>query len=262
MPDFGCRAFHVLFVLSAVVSSFAQPPGLGPNYGATYREPKLKYELMAWEKGAPDPIRFKSAIYRSQWQRVSFVRLDGDKLFKDAALIRHPGDLDSLKFETPKGEGWQLATAMGREWAFPRFTGRAAIYASEPKKGRYLFMDTGTGLVEYSEKALRRKLKENPRSAIMLRTERIANATNWGMFLGGLVLVGIGFANSEETMDEFGDPDGGVKFSPLIPVGLGVAVAGWIPYLIAQPQYSNAIKAYNEDLPLNPEHPILGNVRQ
>lgn len=140
------------------------------------------------------------------------------------------------------------ARVHGSEWVFAVRPGAATIYASDPD-GKYLYMDTGAGLVDYSAKALRRKLAENPRSAGMLRTEKIAWGVNTGMVLGGAILIGVGFANSKETVDEYGEEDGGIQFSPLVPVGLGVMVGGWIPALIARPQFENALKAYNEDVP-------------
>jgi hypothetical protein len=216
-----------------------------------YHQTKVKYELAAWPRGGGDSLEFRSAFYTKG--AVSFVHLDGDRFFfKEDSLIRYPEDFDSLRAQAENGT-WLTARVVDSQWVFERYPGRAAIYSSEPLGGDWTHMDTGAGLVPFSEKALRRKLKEHPEAARALRVEKIADAVNWGMFIGGLGLAVTGLAVSQERVDENGEVTG-FEFSPLAPIGVAIAVAGWIPRLIAEPQFINAIKAYNR--PEDPPPPV------
>jgi hypothetical protein len=220
----------------------------------TLSEKQTQYSFKAWPVGASAPIHFKSALYLKE--SASYVRIDEGNLFpkQDESPVRRVTDFDSLKIfavsqaravTTPQGPSyvrdtlWYPAHVVGKVWVFLKVPGRVALYTLRPGRGAYRGMDTGAGVMAYSEKALRAKIVQSPRAAKLLREEKIGHTVAWSMGLGGLGLAAIGTATNLVS-----DGNGG---NPFVFAGLGIAVFSWIPHLMVADRFEAAIKAYNQD---------------
>ena len=216
--------------------------------------PSRHYVFVAWPKGKGEPIRFKSALYTKN--SVSEVRIDEGELFPalDETPVRRTTDFDSVKIyslapvrsvSTPQGLAyfrdtvWNPASVVGNLWVFKKIEGQVSLYTLEPGRGAYRGLDTGAGLAHYDELAVRHKIRQNPRSAKLLREEKIGHTVAWVMGWGGAGLLATGAVTSLISED---GPGG-----TLMLTGIGVAVFAWLPHIMVQDRYESAIKAYNED---------------
>jgi hypothetical protein len=207
---------------------------------------KLKYSFVAWPRGATEPVQFVSSLYLED--TVSFVRLDDARIkLSEDSKKRYVGDFDSLRATryVPRGTPgviapptWYPASVLGGRWGFPRLTGTVTLYSSQPDRGSYVFMDTGAGMEKYAEEAVRAKISRNASAAKLLRQEKIGHAATWGMALGGVALLGAGAVVTTWT-----DASG----APLLVIGLGLGLFSWVPHIVVEGKYEQAIRAYNRE---------------
>jgi hypothetical protein len=204
-----------------------------------------QYSFEAWPKGSTESVRFISAIYLRD--SVAYVRMD-EGLFQapDDSKIRYPEDFDSLRASkyVPRGTPlaapvvWHKAVVAERRWGFPRLTGKVSLYASEPERAAYVFMDTGAGIERYSEAAVRAKISGHPGAARLLRREKAGHVVAWTMagVGGGLAVAGLAATAA--------GVEGGTPGTVAL-LGLAIAGVSWIPHLSTQGKYEEAIRAYN-----------------
>jgi hypothetical protein len=229
---------------AATANGISGYQSLGPS--------RLLYTFVAWPQGQSEPLFFKSTL--TLRDSASSVRIDEGSFFpkNDETPVRKVADFDSLKayalapvrsVHTPQGllyvrdTVWHKASVVERQWVFPRIVGAISLFSTEPGHGGYRGMDTGSGIVPYSEAAVRLKIRSNPRSAQLLDQEILGHKAAWWMGYGGLGLVGLGMVANLATDNNAGHV--------AVLAGLGVAAFAWLPHILVEGKYEAALRLYN-----------------
>lgn len=97
------------------------------------------------------------------------------------------------------------------------------------------FSKDSNGLMDASYSNLLQALADNNTSVEHLKTYRTLSFVTYGLVGGGIVTMIVGLATSDKDKANIG----------MLVAGGVIAVSAWIPYLIAQSEYDEAIMSYN-----------------
>lgn len=240
----------------------------GPHYSNDFWMPQQMYIPPAERDSGPIPSTYRyrflgydkdgvvrsaiSPLYRMD-SGETFIRLDdGKKVDREYQERRFPRDFDSLfaiRIDERTGDTVRLRAAVAsRAWVFPKVEGKMSLYTREPGGDEVTHMKFNADTAEkYDLEKFSKILGTDPHARNLLQIRNAGKLSTVLMLIGGAGLALVGFLNSDvEVQDGMGNKSHEFRPGARVPIGLGMVVFSWIPYVAVKGNFMKAVNVFNK----------------